>query len=108
MVMELEGKASPPMANGEIIFDAPWQSRVFGMARALCEQGLFDWDDFREHLIAEIETFDRSGQEDREYHYFEHFLNALMSLLDQRQMCDLSELNDRSRLLAERPHGHDH
>ena len=45
------------MANGEVVFDAPWQSRVFGMARALCEQGLFTWDEFREQLILQIETY---------------------------------------------------
>ena len=106
--MELEGKVSPPMANGEIIFDAPWQSRVFGMARAMCEQGFFEWDDFREHLIAEIETFDQAPQSDREFHYFDHFLNALTSLLEKRQMCGLNELDDRTRIFAERPHGHDH
>lgn len=108
MVMELEGKASPPMANGEIIFEAPWQSRVFGMARALCEQGRFEWDDFREHLIAEIEAFDQAPNKDSDYQYFDHFLNALTALLEQREMCHTGELSERTRILAERPHGHDH
>ena len=38
---------APPMANGELLFEAPWQARVFGMARALSEQGLYTWDEFR-------------------------------------------------------------
>ena len=45
--VELAGDIAPPMANGELVFESPWEGRVFGMARVLCEQGLFEWDEFR-------------------------------------------------------------
>ena len=46
---------SLPRRNGELAFDAPWQSRVFGLAAAAVEHGLGgDWEPFRQHLIAEV------------------------------------------------------
>ncbi|MGI9556342.1 MAG: nitrile hydratase accessory protein [Solirubrobacterales bacterium] len=50
----LDGPAAIPRSNGEPVFSAPWQSRAFGMAMALHEQGAFEWEDFRALLIAEI------------------------------------------------------
>ena len=102
--MGLEGVIEPPMANGEVVFDAPWQSRVFGMARALCEQGLFTWDEFREQLILQIETYNDDG----EYQYFTHFFNALTFLLEKKQLFSSDELIVLSEQLSARPHGHDH
>ena len=102
--MELPGQTSPPMANGEIVFDAPWQSRVFGMARALCEQGLFTWDEFREHLIVQIEGDTSEG----DYDYFGHFLGALTLLLAKKQVFSTHELDDLSSQYSARPHGFDH
>ena len=46
----LEGPAAPPAANGELVFEAPWQARLFGMAWSLCDAGLFEWDEFRAKL----------------------------------------------------------
>ena len=28
--LDTEGPAAPPRANGELVFTAPWQSRIFG------------------------------------------------------------------------------
>jgi nitrile hydratase accessory protein len=104
-MMSLTGDAAPPMANGEVVFEAPWQGRVFGMARSLCESGLYDWDEFRGRLIAEIATFESDADE---YHYFDHFLSALTRLLDEKGLCLGIEVNHRSEVFAARPHGHDH
>ena len=104
-IMPLTGAAAPPMANGDVVFEAPWQGRVFGMARALCESGLYDWDEFRDRLIAEIETVEKDAGS---YHYFDHFLSAFTRLLDEKGLCLGNELNHRSETFAARPHGHDH
>ena len=93
------------MANGEVVFEAPWQGRVFGVARALCEQGYYEWDEFRERLIDEIDTWDVSAGE---YHYFDHFLAALTRLLDEKSLCAGVDIEHRSEEFAARPHGHDH
>jgi nitrile hydratase accessory protein len=107
--MTLEGIAAPPLANGEVVFEAPWQGRVFGMARALCEQGYYDWDDFRACLINEIKKADanvRTAAE--EYFYFDHFLAALTRLLDEKNLCLNDEVESRTKEFYARPHDHDH
>ena len=91
------------MANGEPVFEAPWQGRVFGMARALCEQGLYDWDEFRAHLIREL-----SVAGDEPFQYFDYFLAALAALLEEKGICGREELSDRFERFSSRPHGHDH
>tara|TARA_B100000405_G_C16617825_1_gene386596 strand:+ start:130 stop:459 length:330 start_codon:yes stop_codon:yes gene_type:complete len=107
--MDLSDKALPPMENGEVIFEAPWQSRAFGMARTMCEKGLFDWDEFRESLIMEIEKAELvMSQPDEQYNYFDYFLAAMVSLLNEKGYCLAPELRGREAVLANRPHGHDH
>lgn len=113
---ELDGTAAPPMLNGELAFDAPWQGRVFGMARGLSERGVFTWDEFRARLIGEIAAFDRtvdqqtiaSGLSTPRFQYYDHFLRALEMLLVERSIIAVGELSDRVGVFAVRPHGHDH
>ena len=105
----LDAGLEPPMVNGEIAFEAPWQGRVFGMARVLQEQGYYTWDEFRAHLIAKIGDWDRSaGADEADYFYYDHFLAALQALLEEKGMVAPGELQNRSSELAARPHGHDH
>lgn len=44
-----------PRRNGELAFDAPWQSRVFGLAAAVVDQAFGgDREPFRQQLIKAI------------------------------------------------------
>ncbi|HEX9066840.1 MAG TPA: hypothetical protein VF843_17145 [Streptosporangiaceae bacterium] len=44
-----------PRRNGEIVFEAPWQSTVFALASAVVENALGgDREPFRQQLIAAI------------------------------------------------------
>ena len=54
-LLDVDGAAAPPRSNGELVFEAPWQSRVFGLAAAIVET-CFDGDrePFRQQLIAAI------------------------------------------------------
>jgi hypothetical protein len=54
-LLDVDGPAAPPRRNGELVFEAPWQSRVFGLAAAIVET-CFDGDrePFRQELIAAI------------------------------------------------------
>lgn len=106
--MALSGRESPPMANGELIFESPWESRVFGMARLLCEKGLYDWDEFRACLISEVERWDRMHVEDKPYQYYQLFYSALEKLLLIKNIYVADDLIESAKILAERPHGHDH
>ncbi len=104
----LDGPAAPPTANGEVVFEAPWQGRVFGMARLLSEQGHYSWDEFRVHLIQQIGAWDRTAEPEDEYRYYDHFLAALQALLAEKGLLDDAALSARSAEYAARPHGHDH
>lgn len=102
----LTGQLAPPMVNGEVVFEAPWEGRVFGMARALAAADVFDWEDFRARLIDEIGRWDRNPV--GEFHYYEHFQRALERLLAERGLVTPAGLKERVTEYRARPHGHDH
>ena len=56
--LQLGAEVAPPTENGELVFEAPWEARVFALAHHLCDAGLYNWDDFRDALIAEIAQWD--------------------------------------------------
>jgi hypothetical protein len=73
--LDVTGIAAPPRRNGELVFEAPWQSRVFGLCAAIVET-CFDGDrePFRQQLIAAI-----SADPDRPY--WESWTSALQELV---------------------------
>ena len=106
----LDGETAPPMANGEIIFEAPWQSRVFGMAQSLSQTAHYQWDEFRAYLIEDIKDWEQqhSAEERGHYPYFDLFLESLTRLLNDKSMVARAEIQSRTSAFAKRPHGHDH
>jgi nitrile hydratase accessory protein len=90
---EPEGSASVPRQNGEFVFEAPWEGRAFGIAVALSDRRVYDWDEFRSLLIDEIAAADASGDEST---YYERWLAALERLLVARGLVNASELDERT------------
>ncbi len=107
-ILPVDGPAAPPRANGELVFAAPWESRAFGMAVSLHEQGRFEWEEFRELLIEEIGAWDRAHPDGAGYSYYARWLAALEKLLTRKGLCSAGELEAREGALAARPAGHDH
>ena len=107
-LLPTEGKAAPPRANGELVFEAPWESRLFGLTMALHEQGHFAWPDFQEQLIAAIAAWEAGAAPDAPYPYYHCWLRALEALLGERGLVAARDLDTRARAFAARPHGHDH
>jgi nitrile hydratase accessory protein len=68
------------------VFSAPWEARAFAMAVKLADAGVFTWDEFRDHLIAEVGESDREHQSSGEEQYYEHFLGALEQLLESKKV----------------------
>ncbi len=101
------GAAAPPMANGELLFDAPWQGRVFGMAQSLADAGVLEWEVFRDCLISSIAKWE-AAHLGCEYAYYERFLEALEQVLADRGIVLADELATRATEFEARPHGHDH
>jgi len=65
-----------PRRNGELAFDAPWQSRVFGLAAAVVERAFGgDREPFRRQLIKAI-----AAEPDRPY--WESWTAALEALVE--------------------------
>ena len=112
-----DGATALPRSNGELIFDAPWQGRLFGLVVHLCKAGTFEWDEFKSHLIAVI---DESGLGDvcDPAVYYRQFGEAFCRLAAQKGFFDASTLERRTLVEGERlahtghehdhDHGHDH
>ncbi len=102
----------PPMANGEVVFEEPWQGRVFGMAVALVEAGHFEWDVLQQSLIEVIEEWTNATKDvaadDGEYPYYDLFQRALMRVLDDTGVVGSDVVEGLASEYAARPHGHDH
>ena len=94
---DANGPAAIPRHNGEPVFNEPWESRVFGMAVGLCERGFYDWDEFRERLVAEISAADARREEST---YYERFLRVLQRLILEKRICDDTEIDLRIAELA--------
>ncbi|MGA8641733.1 nitrile hydratase accessory protein [Candidatus Binatus sp.] len=69
------------------VFSAPWEARAFAIALQLSKSGHFTWDEFRDHLIAEVRASDRIRARDgtsNHGQYYDHFLHALEKLLEEK------------------------
>jgi nitrile hydratase accessory protein len=106
--LDIDGPAAPPRRNGELVFQAPWESRLFGVTMALHRAGIFEWEEFRRLLIAHIEAWEDDRRPGRNWSYYARWQAALESLLARKGLCAPGELGQRVAALAARPAGHDH
>lgn len=98
---DLEGRVSPPRHNGEIVFGAPWERRLFGVTVALCRSGKCEWETFRQRLIRRI-------AQDETRPYWRSWAFALEDVLAGSSVITRAELDVRQRQVLKRPAGHDH
>ncbi|HET6663819.1 MAG TPA: nitrile hydratase accessory protein [Acidimicrobiales bacterium] len=102
------GPAAPPRSNGEMVFDAPWESRLFGVTLALVEAERFAWSEFQQRLIAAVRRWETEHPDGEGYRYYERWAEALESLLDDLGIVAVEATDARVLALAARPAGHDH
>lgn len=107
-VVDVDGPAAPPRRNGELVFDAVWEGRLFGLTMALHEAGRFEWEGFRARLIAEIACWEGQHDSTETWSFYERWQATLEGLLVEKGLCLREELDDREGVLAARPPGHDH
>ena len=67
-----------PRRNGELVFEAPWEGRAFGLAAAYVEESGVGWTAFRAHLIAAIADLPAGTP------YYEAWVEALERLVAER------------------------
>ena len=107
-VADPDAEAAPPRANGELVFEEPWESRAFGLAVALHDAGAVDFEDFRARLIAEIGAWEAEhGSSSVGYLYYERWLTALERTLLDRGLVDEASVAT-ARDGVEREWQHDH
>ncbi len=102
--LELDGPGAPPRLNGELVFDAPWQSRVFGLTAALVETGRLDWAGFQQALIARVGAADAVGADD----YWGCWRDAFGDCCAALGLVNPDDWSQRTTALLSRPAGHDH
>ncbi len=107
-ILDQDGPAAPPRTNGELVFESPWESRLFGLTMSLHEAGLFDWEEFRSLLIEAIGIWDAERHPEEDWSYYEHWAAAFEKLLAKKNFCASAELDGRVAAFSSRPHGHDH
>jgi nitrile hydratase accessory protein len=91
VMSRMDGPAALPRRNGELVFEEPWQGRVFGMAVALHEQGAYEWEEFRQTLIDRIAAAERRGWP---FVYYEIWLETFESLLSAKGLVTRDELDE--------------
>jgi nitrile hydratase accessory protein len=104
-VLDIDGPGAPPRQNGELVFSEPWESRAFGLALSLHGTGAFEWETFRQELIATIARWEASGEP---WSYYGCWLTALERVVVNAGLINQADLEDRGATLAARPAGHDH
>jgi len=103
-----DAPGAPPRANGELVFAEPWESRAFGVAVALHDAGIVDFEAFRARLIDQIGEWERRhGPAGEGYRYYERWLTALERTLVAGRLVDAAAL-DAAREAIEHDWGHDH
>ena len=102
-VAYMAGTAALPRRNGELVFDAPWESRAFGLAVGLSQAGVYTWDEFRARLIAEIAAWESAGHPAEEWSYYERWLAALESILEAKGIAADEEIDALMAELAATP-----
>ena len=84
-VAAMQGAAALPRRNGELVFEAPWQGRVFGIALAVVRRLGVDWSEFQRRLIAAI-------AEHPDAPYYDCWVAALERLVLDHRVVAASEL----------------
>lgn len=98
MTPELDdaGPAAPPRANGELVFNEAWQSRLFATTMAACEAELIAYDDFRDRLIERIAVHDEAEADD----YWAAWQDAFEALAIDAGLVGPTELAERATSFA--------
>ena len=88
-VVDMEGSLALPRRNGELVFDAPWESRAFGLAVALHERGEFEWPEFQSRLAEAVAHSDDGP-------YYRSWVAALERLLLDKGLLERGQLEARA------------
>ncbi len=108
-IPDLGGVARIPSKEGEPVFQAPWEARAFAMALTLFDQRYYTWQEFQDHLIAEIASQGAPADpgQGAAMGYYEHWLCALEKLLSAKGLLVADVLDAKISELASAPAPYD-
>jgi nitrile hydratase accessory protein len=91
----------PPRADGALKFAHEWERTAFGVALALAREGHFEWEEFRQRLIATIGDWEgRHEIDDPTWNYYDQWLAALESLVVAAGLASEAEIAARADAAA--------
>ena len=90
-------ETSPPRQNGSLKFARFWEERAFGIAIALSKKGHYEWEEFRQELIASIAEWEATHcKDDPSWDYYQRWLQALESIATEFALISAEELEART------------
>ncbi len=107
-IANMDEQIELPRKNGELVFEAPWEARAFGLAVALNESGAYAWSDFSQGLAQEIAAVESTQGPSP---YYERWLATLETLVIAKGLVTREEFEVRVKEQAlhdDHDHGHEH
>jgi len=105
-ISAMEAQIALPRENGELIFQAPWEARAFGLAVALNQKELYEWREFSAELAATIAAAD---QNDDPANYYTRWIASLEELIIAKGLLSREQLDAKTAEYAagiHDEHGH--
>jgi nitrile hydratase accessory protein len=96
-----------PGDRDQLTFEHPWELRAFALAVAAHHNGYYDWSEFQLALIGAIRRWD-GDEEQSPWRYYEHWLEALETVLSGTGVLKGSELDDRAHTVLTTPRDANH
>lgn len=91
---------SLPRENGNLAFKRSWEQVAFALAIALSKKGYYEWEDFRQNLIAMIGEWESDhGLEDSTWDYYQRWYAVLEKLVLETGLVERADLEEKSAAL---------
>jgi len=98
-----------PKDDTDPVFKEPWQAQAFALAVSLCDEGYFTWPEWVEAFSEQVKIAQRSGDPDLGDTYYNHWLNALETIVSKKQIIGLTDMQQRKeqwkQAYLHTPHG---
>ena len=105
-IATMEAQIALPRENGELVFQAPWEARAFGLAVALNEREIYEWREFSAELAATIAAAEQNNDSSN---YYVRWIASLEELVIARGLISREQLDARTVEYAAGLHeDHDH
>ena len=105
-ISAMEAQIALPRENGELVFQAPWEARAFGLAVALNTKELYEWREFSAELAATIAAADQNNDPSS---YYTRWIASLEELIIARGLISREQLDAKTAEYAAGLHDdHEH